>query len=181
MLNQLADLGAITRTSNPPQPTHYTVPLWDRPAIGQSRSETETVPLRESDSPAVGHELLRELPNELDTSKPAVPVTDFWQIWVEELGGRPPHPKLTDKRRKLLAALYREHLKDEPDPTARFRAICRAVLESDHHMSVRTYQMPESLFMNPERRERWYLEGSEARAADDGQRWADLTNGGEDA
>jgi len=105
----------------------------------------------------------------------------MWRIWLEELGGKPPHPKLTNTRRKKLEALYREHLHQEVDPLARFRAICRAVLESDHHMSVRAYQMPESLFNNPERRERWYLEGGAARAADDGQRWADLTNGGGDA
>ena len=113
-----------------------------------------------------------------------MPVVCLWQVWVEELGGNPPHPKLTDKRKKVLAALYREHLKAEPDPPARFRSICRAVLASDHHMSVRAYQMPESLFMNPERRERWYLEGGEAqdpKGAADATRWAELTNGGKDA
>ena len=64
-LGQLEALGAIIRTSNPPQPTHYTVPLWDRPALGPSRSEGETVPQRALDRPAAGHELLRELPNKL--------------------------------------------------------------------------------------------------------------------
>ena len=52
-------------------------------------------------------------------------------------------------------------------------------------MSVRAYQMPESLFKNPERRERWYLAsregGCEKDGAVDAARWADLTNGGEDA
>ena len=114
------------------------------------------------DRPGAGHELLKELPKELDT-KSAEPIADLWQVWVEELGGRPPHPKVTDTRRRKLKALYSEHLKDDPDPTARFRAICQAVLESDHHMSVRAYQMPESLFLNKERRERWYLSSLEGQ------------------
>ncbi len=32
VLRELESLGAIIRTSNPPQSTRYTVPLWDRPA-----------------------------------------------------------------------------------------------------------------------------------------------------
>ena len=33
-LGQLESLGLVNRTSNPPQPTRYTVPFWDRPALG---------------------------------------------------------------------------------------------------------------------------------------------------
>ncbi len=180
-LGELVTMGLITREPDPPNPTRYTVQGPDRPGGGPSRRKTDTVQEVDSDRPGPGQELLIELSKELDTSKSAEPIADLWQVWVDELGGKPPHPKLTDTRRRKLEALYSEHLKDDPDPTARFRAICRAVLESDHHMSVRAYQMPESLFKNPERRERWYLEGGEARASEDGQRWADLTNGGEDA
>ncbi len=179
-LGELDTMELITRDPDPPNSTRYTVQGMDRPGGGLSRRETVTVQEVDCDRPGAGHELLKELPKELDTSKPAVPVRDLWQVWVEELGGRPPHPKLTDKRKKVLAALYREHLKAEPDPPARFRSICRAVLESDHHMSVRAYQMPESLFVNPERRERWYLAGGEVqdiKGAVDATRWAELTNG----
>ena len=93
----------------------------------------------------------------LDTSKSVEPIADLWQVWIDELGGKPPQPKLTDKRRKKLEALHREHLNQESDPSARFRAICQAVLASDHHMGNRAYQMVESLFLTEERREVWYL------------------------
>ncbi len=123
----------------------------------------------------------RDDPTSKSTSTSNSIIGEYWSIYLELLGGIGRSPKLTDKRRKKLEALHREHLEQEPDPSARFRGICQAVLASDHHMSVRAYQMPESLFKSPERRENWYLEGGEARASEDGQRWADLTNGGEDA
>ncbi len=86
------------------------------------------------------------------------PVNEMWGIWLKELGGKPPYPKLTDMRRKKLEALQREHLDQETDPSTRFRGICQAVLASEYHMGNRAFQMPESLFLNEERRERWYLE-----------------------
>ena len=78
VLGQLVDNGAIIRTSRPPQSTRYTVSLWDGPAAGQSRSETETVPLRDFDRPAAGHELLKELPKELIHTY----ALDFETIWT---------------------------------------------------------------------------------------------------
>ncbi len=174
-LRELAVLGFITREPDPPNPTRYTVQTLDRPGGGPSRRETVTVQQVDSDRPGAGHELSIELPKELDTSKSAPPIADLWQVWLDELGGKPPHPKLTDSRKKLLATLYREQLKDDLDPLARFRSICRAVLASDHHMSVRTYQLPESLFKNAERRERWYLAGVNGGGRRDTSSMADTT------
>ena len=44
-----------------------------------------------------------------------------------------------------------------------FRGILKAVKASEHHMKERAWQMPESLFRNEERRERWSLKGSEKK------------------
>jgi hypothetical protein len=82
----------------------------------------------------------------------------LWDIWLEELGGKQPHPRLTQRRTKVLMKLYSEQLTKHPgDPLVLFCAVLREVKKSKHHMSVRGYQMPESLFRNVERSERWVL------------------------
>lgn len=88
-------------------------------------------------------------------SKSDEPISDLWGVWLEELGGDPPHPRLTTKRRQKLRDLYREQLRKAPDPVALFRDVLRAVKRSEHHMSKRAYQMPDSLFRNEERRDTW--------------------------
>lgn len=101
--------------------------------------------------------IIEELQLPLVDSSKAV---TMWGIWLEELGGEPPHPKLsTGRRKQSLELLYREQLRHLPDPIDAFRRICWAVQASEHHMSNRSYQLPESLFRSPERRERWTLEG----------------------
>jgi len=84
-----------------------------------------------------------------------VPIANLWTVYLDELGGAPPHPRLTDKRRQVLTALYREHLGQTPDPCEAFKGILARVKASDFHMGTRSYQMPESLFRNAERRDRW--------------------------
>jgi hypothetical protein len=84
-----------------------------------------------------------------------------WPIYLEELGGTGRQPSLLSGRLKKLSLLYAEQLSDEDDPEAAFRAILREVKASDHHMSNRDYQMPESLFRNEKRRERWTLKALE--------------------
>jgi hypothetical protein len=83
-----------------------------------------------------------------------VGVDALWGVWIEELGGNRPYPKLTATRSKKLRVLATEHL-TETDPLAQFRAILKAVKASEHHMSKREYQMPESLFRNEDRRDTW--------------------------
>lgn len=76
------------------------------------------------------------------------------EIWHEELGsGR--RISLTDSRRKKYRAMYAEQLADAPDPRLAWRVVLRAVKRSDHHMSERSYQMPESLLRNADRRDTW--------------------------
>ena len=82
-------------------------------------------------------------------------VVDMWAVWLDELGGGGRKPKLTAKRKQKLRELFAEQLSDADDPVALFRRILHAVKRSDHHMSDRAYQMPESLFRNQERRDRW--------------------------
>lgn len=95
---------------------------------------------------------------ETDSSK-SLPISDLWGVWLEELGaGKGKPPKLTTQRRLKLKALYLEHLEDEDDPLAFFRRILKTVQRSDHHMSKRAYQMPESLFVSEDRRDKWVQE-----------------------
>lgn len=82
----------------------------------------------------------------------------LWPIYLDELGGNGRQPSLTEKRRKKLGLLGEEQLSGEDDPEETFREILRTVQASDHHMSQRSYQMPESLFRNEDRRERWTLQ-----------------------
>ena len=80
----------------------------------------------------------------------------LWDIWLEELSPKPPHPRLTGKRASALTALYNEQLsKNGADPLVLFRKVLRAVKSSSHHMGTRANQVPESLFRSEERRESW--------------------------
>ena len=92
------------------------------------------------------------------TPTPAKKETDaLWKIWLEELSPKPPHPRLTSKRRSALMSLYTEQLSKQngTDPLVLFGKVLKAVKGSSHHMATRAYQLPESLFRNEERRESW--------------------------
>lgn len=97
----------------------------------------------------------------------------LWEAWLDAFQNGGPEPTLTEKRKQKLRALYDEQLSrpENDDPLEAFEAILEAVQESDHHMSKRAYQFPESLFVSPERRERWYIEamsnGSGRKKRDD--------------
>ena len=80
----------------------------------------------------------------------------LWAVYLEELSPKPPHPRLTSKRRTALMSLYTEQLsKNGSDPLVLFRKVLKAVKGSSHHMATRAYQLPESLFRSEERRESW--------------------------
>jgi hypothetical protein len=93
----------------------------------------------------------------IKTNKTNNPHVDaLWDVWIEELSPKAPHPRLTQKRKGVLTALYNEQLnKNGTDPLVLFRSVLRAVKGSSHHMATRAYQLPESLFRNEERRESW--------------------------
>jgi hypothetical protein len=103
-----------------------------------------------------------------DSSETKPPVSEIWGVWVEEFAGTGRPPLLTRKRKQVLLALWREHLRRTDDPVALFRSICHAVKRSDHHMSKREYQYPDSLFRNEERRDRW----TQAATGGNGSHWA---------
>ena len=89
----------------------------------------------------------------------------LWEVWLEELAGSGPKPSLTHKRKQALNALYEEQLATAGgDPAVLFRGMVRTLKASDHHMSNRAYQMPESFLRNPERRESWYLRSLEGQS-----------------
>lgn len=110
---------------------------------------------------------------EKDMSKPDEPVIDLWDVFLEELGGSGKQPRLTDKRKQKLRALYDEQLKSEDQPTEAFRRILRAVKKSEHHMGNRSYQMPESLFRDESRRDGW-MQKSLQNGSTNGQNWVML-------
>ena len=61
----------------------------------------------------------------------------LWAVYLEELSPKPPHPRLTEKRRTTLMALYTEQLsKNGSDPLALFRKVLKAVKGSSHHMKT---------------------------------------------
>jgi len=63
---------------------------------------------------------------------------------------------------RCVRAMYEEQLDGTEDPKRAWRMILRRVQTSDHHMSERSYQMPESLLRNEERRETWVQRTLEA-------------------
>ena len=87
----------------------------------------------------------------------------LWSVFLEELGGASPQPRLTTERKKKLSALYREQLQQEQDAYASFRDVLLTVKQSEFHMSNRKYQMPESLFRNAERRDNWVTESKSSQ------------------
>ena len=96
--------------------------------------------------------------NSIDTSKSSFSATEMWTVWLEELGGKPPHPKLTDDRKTKLQLLWHEQLRDQDNPLACFRSILRAIKASEFHMSKRAYQLPESTFRDANKRDTWAIE-----------------------
>lgn len=146
-----------------------------RPAGGPVQqvdpSESRTPPVQEMDGtrPGDGPERTKERTKERTNGV----ARDLWSVFVEVMGGD--RLTLTPKRRRLLELLHEEHLAGEPDPLEVFRATLAAVRASDHHMSERAYQMPESLFRNAERRERWAEKGRalSGRDTSEGDRWRD--------
>ena len=87
---------------------------------------------------------------------------ELWQIWLDELSPKGPHPTLTAKRARVLDALHSEQLsKNGADPHQLFRGIVKALKASEFHSSKRQYQYPESFLSSPERRESWFLRSLE--------------------
>jgi DNA-binding transcriptional ArsR family regulator len=122
------------------------------PESHQCQPDTGPVPLCHGTGATVSPERTK---NERKNER--VEVSPLWQAYVEELDGT--RLQLTDGRRKALERLHDEQLKRHPEPLALFRALLAAVKASEYHMSNRDYQMPESLFRNSERRERWTMKG----------------------
>jgi len=85
----------------------------------------------------------------------ADPATWMHNAWERQFGTNGHPLKLTDDRRQKYRAMYREQLKDTPDPKTAWRAVLHAVSLSSHHTGNRAYLMPESLLLNANRRDRW--------------------------
>jgi hypothetical protein len=133
-----------TRTSYTAHP-----PTRGRESLGAESHRGQSAPALGAES----HQTRGTVPPERTKERTKERTDELWAVFVAELDGD--RLTLTQARRKKLAALYTEQLRDEPDALAAFRKILRAVKASDHHMSNRNYQMPESLFKNLERRETW--------------------------
>lgn len=83
------------------------------------------------------------------------PHTWMHDIWHDELGLKNRRIKLTPKRRTKYKKMWDEQLAETSEPKRAWKMILKRVQMSDHHMSERAYQMPESLLRNAERREQW--------------------------
>jgi hypothetical protein len=90
-----------------------------------------------------------------------IQIKELWSVYLEELGGKGNHPTLTAKRKEVLGLLYEEQLKGDDNYMDTFRNLLKSVRSSEHHMKERSWHLPESLFRDQERRERWALKGSE--------------------
>lgn len=88
------------------------------------------------------------------------PVRELWEVWKEEIAGSR-DVQLTEKRRTKLRELWDEQLEGSKDPFDLFRRILAAVKRSEFHTAKFEYQLPESIFRNPERRNRWTIDAVE--------------------
>lgn len=160
---------------------HSSPPLNGEPA----RQETPTPPAPGADPPR--HEVPptenQRPTSNTDTSEgdlfgaPVDVAEAMHDTFVRILGGDPPHPKLTAKRKKLYLMTWgvfiepaladcrmideELHLGTPNLGMAIWASMCGAVAESEWHREKREYQMPESFLRNDERRERWLMKGIE--------------------
>ena len=145
MLKTLEDDGRIEILSNSTLGTHLRLSNYE---AYQSFAAYKKDRLR-TDAEQIQHKSKAVKSNKKETDA-------LWEVWLEELSPKPPHPKLTSKRRTALMSLYTEQLSSNgTDPLVLFRRVLRAVKSSSHHMATRAYQLPESLFRSEERRESW--------------------------
>ncbi len=165
-VNELEVRTAIGTARETPDGTVYRIVNYDTYAIGET-SDRDSERDKNRDSGETGARQEQELEKEekvKKTDKPPRPLArtvgvdspPIWMhlIWNEELGSSQ-QLRLTAKRRQKYTALFEEQLKEAPDPKLAFRVILRAVKRSPHHMSERDYQMPESLFSDENRRDKW--------------------------
>jgi|TARA_R110000824_G_scaffold133216_3_gene295913 hypothetical protein len=155
MLKQLEDDGRIEVLSNSTLGTHLRIVNYESYQDfssyrrGELRTDPEQIQNKSKQVKAV------------KTKKAADPATEqradaLWVIYLEEMSPKPPHPRLTSKRASVLMALHTEQLSSNgTDPLVLFRKVLKVVKGSSHHMGTRAYHLPESLFLNEERRESW--------------------------
>ena len=146
MLKQLEDDGRIEVLSNSALGTHLKIVNYES---YQDFSSYRKKRLR-TDAEQIQHKSKAVKSNKKETDA-------LWEVWLEELSPKPPHPKLTSKRRSVLMSLYTEQLSSNgTDPLVLFRKVLKTVKGSDHHMQKgKGYHLPESLFRSEERRESW--------------------------
>lgn len=126
----------------------------DAEGVGTTfRPGRHEVPSTESQIPISITERRREKEEDVDP-----PVFEMHRIFVDVLGGDPPHPKATAKRRKLYAATWDEGLGELRDPLDVWRRVCEKIRDDPFLGKKRAYQMPDSFLRNEERRERHVLE-----------------------
>lgn len=92
------------------------------------------------------------------------PVREMHEVFVDILGGDPPHPQPTEKRRELYRLMWTERLHGaNKDPLQLWRKVCEAVRDSDYHKKKRDRQMPEFFLREEERRDTWVQEATHHR------------------
>ena len=96
---------------------------------------------------------------EKNTSK----AMELWDVWYDLLGNRST-AKPFPQRLTLLNKFYEEHLKDDPEYKESFRWVIKAIRRDSWIMKgKRSWQMVDSLFASPAKRENRMQEGMELR------------------
>lgn len=171
-LDQLEAKHAISRTVSRGSTTSYVIHTASAtqtlvPDSHQCHTDTRLVPHSPPTSATVAPERTKERTKERTDVEQGVesPIGRLWKTFSEwASNGNGSKLKLTAGRRKVLKLLWTEQLKNESDPIALFSGILDAVGASTFHMQNRAYHMPESLFRNEDKRDRWTNEGRDRLA-----------------
>lgn len=154
IVGRLEGLGVFARFSRAGTDTNYKLDLTRLPppchSVAPHHSVSLTVSLSSGDRVTQSPRSSKEV----RTNKSEDLTAQMWDAYKERVlgGGR---WKLLSRRKSSLRMLYAEQLKTEPEPLKLFACILAAIRADAWAMQKdKDYNLPESVFNSPERRER---------------------------